>query len=81
MTSFASNTSIFHTRLRFSVKTIVIWKVIDVGVMMSGETMQLSVIAHVLDVQHNDEEVYLSCFNSEVERSFPAMKLPMHSGT
>jgi len=47
---------------------------------MPSETMQLSVIAHVLDVQHNDEEVYLSCFNSEVERSFPAIKLPMHSG-
>jgi len=40
----------------------------------------MSVIAQVLDVRHNDEEVYLSCFNSEVERSVPAMKLPMHGG-
>jgi len=42
--------------------------------------MTLSVIAQVLDVHHNEEEVYLSCFNSDVERSVPAMKLPMHGG-
>ena len=47
---------------------------------MAVETMNVSVVAQVLDVRHNDEEVYLSCFNSEVERSVPAVKLPMHGG-
>jgi len=47
---------------------------------MTAEMMTLSVIAQVLDVHHNEEEVYLSCFNSDVERSVPAMKLPMHGG-
>jgi len=42
--------------------------------------MNISVVANVLDVRHSDEEVYLSCFNSEVERSIPAMTLPLHSG-
>jgi len=45
-----------------------------------ADTMQMSVVAQVLDVRHSEEEVYLSCFNSEVDRSVPAMKLPMHSG-
>ena len=47
---------------------------------MAAEMMSMSVVAQVLDVRHSEEEVYLSCFNSEVERSVPAMKLPMHSG-
>ena len=47
---------------------------------MAVETMQMSIVAQVLDVQHHEEEVYLSCSNNEVERSVPAQKLPMHSG-
>jgi len=47
---------------------------------MALDTMDVSVVAQVGDVRHNDEQVYLSCFNSEVERSVPAMKLPMHNG-
>ena len=43
-------------------------------------TMNVSVVAQAADVKHNEEEVYLSCFNSEVERSIPATKLPMHNG-
>jgi len=44
------------------------------------DRMTMSVVAQVLDVRHSHEEVYLSCFNSEVELSVPATKLPMHSG-
>ena len=40
----------------------------------------MGVVAQVLDVRHNEEEVYLSCFNSEVEQSIPAARLPLHSG-
>jgi len=47
---------------------------------MEADRTNMSVVAQVLDVQHNEEEVYLSCFNCEVEQSVPAMKLPMHSG-
>ena len=47
---------------------------------MAGDAMNMNVVAQVLDVHHDDEEVYMSCFNSEVERSVPAMKLPQHSG-
>jgi len=47
---------------------------------MAVETMQMSVVAQVLDIRHNEEEVYLSCFNSEVEQSIPAARLPLHNG-
>jgi len=47
---------------------------------MAADAMNMTVVAHVADVRHNDEEVHLSCFNSEVERSVPATKLPMHNG-
>jgi len=47
---------------------------------MALEPMNIAVVAQVLDVRHAEEEVYMSCFNSEVETSVPATKLPMHSG-
>jgi len=47
---------------------------------MAVDAMNVSVVAQVMDVRHHEEEVYLSCFNSEVERSVPATKLPMHNG-
>jgi hypothetical protein len=48
---------------------------------MSDAFMTLTVVAHVPKVKEGEEQIFLSCFNREVERSVPATQFDIRNGT